>query len=759
MKLKTFFIVFTTCVNCFLTDGFSQESFISGVIRDSSTHELLPGVYVRLNDSTGTSTDAGGRYKLPCEPGTHQVIFSFIGYLTMTRTVIIAPEKITVLNIDLVPSATNLGTVVVSAGKFEQKIEEVTVSMAVVKPSLVENTNATSMDEAIEQIPGVTIIDGQPNIRGGSGFSYGAGSRVLLLVDDLPMLTADANDPKWPFLPTENLSQIEVIKGASSSLYGSSALNGVINVRTAFPGAKPRTTALLYTGFYDTPKRSELKWWGNATQMTSGANFNHSQRFGRLDFVIGGSAFKDEGYRREETEGRYRLNANLRYRFKKLDGLSAGINMNIQEGKGGLFVIWQDDSSGAYLPLGGVDSATSISYYTTTRANVDPYLTYADNKGNTHKIRARYFGTNNRNDTQQESRSGLYYLGYLYQRKFNENFTWTLGADEIYSDVKSEDFYGDHQGNNIAFYTQADYKINRLVLSFGARWEHNRVDTVKSGFLPVFRTGLNYRIFKGTHFRMSYGQGIRYPSIAEKFIKTSVGGDIYVYPNDSLLPESGWSAEAGFNQVLVLGSWLGNFDIAGFWTEYQDMMEFTFGQFGNIFTDPFFGLGFKSLNIGNTQIKGIDVMLTGEGKLYGVPLSILAGYTYIDPRQLDYNEKVDTLKNSANYNVLKYRYRHMAKADVQALLFKHVAIGMSMRYYSFMESIDRIFEIRIPGVEHYRDHHHYGDWIFDARVGYEFLSRFKISFIVRNVFNHEYMGRPADMQPPRSFTLQASIKL
>ena len=61
----------------------------------------------------------------------------------------------------------------------------------------------------MEQVPGVTIIDGQANIRGGSGFSYGAGSRVLLLVDDLPMLAADAGDIKWSFLPVENLEQVE----------------------------------------------------------------------------------------------------------------------------------------------------------------------------------------------------------------------------------------------------------------------------------------------------------------------------------------------------------------------------------------------------------------------------------------------------------------------------------------------------------------------------------------------------------------------
>src|SRR5205823_6428618 len=108
-----------------------------------------------------------------------------------------------IINVDLFASTKELSTVVVSAGKFEQKLEEVTVSMAVMKQSFIENNNTRTMQDIMEFVPGVTIIDGQPNIRGGSGFSYGAGSRVLVLVDDLPLLAADANDPKWSFLPTE----------------------------------------------------------------------------------------------------------------------------------------------------------------------------------------------------------------------------------------------------------------------------------------------------------------------------------------------------------------------------------------------------------------------------------------------------------------------------------------------------------------------------------------------------------------------------
>ena len=72
--------------------------------------------------------------------------------------------------------------------------------------------------DALNKTSGVTVVDGQPNIRGGSGWSYGAGSRVLLLLDDLPILQTDAGFPAWSTLPTENIGQIEIIKGAASAI-------------------------------------------------------------------------------------------------------------------------------------------------------------------------------------------------------------------------------------------------------------------------------------------------------------------------------------------------------------------------------------------------------------------------------------------------------------------------------------------------------------------------------------------------------------
>ncbi|MBL0342148.1 MAG: TonB-dependent receptor plug domain-containing protein [Bacteroidetes bacterium] len=295
-----------------------NQAIVMGLVRDVDTKEPLPGVNVVLDGVSGTVTDLSGKFRIEMPAGDHSVSFRFVGYTSQIKQVKVAQREVKIINIDLVPVSTLLNTIVVSAGKFEQKIEEVTVSMEVIKPTFIENTNATSMDVVMEQVPGVAIIDGQANIRGGSGFSYGAGSRVLLLVDDLPMLAADAGDVKWSFLPVENIEQVEVIKGASSALFGSSAMNGVINVRTAYPKSKPETNINWFSGWYGDSKREQLQWWGDNSQQFQGLSFNHKQKAGRFDLVLGGNVFKDDGFRQGETEERYRINANTRYQFKKL---------------------------------------------------------------------------------------------------------------------------------------------------------------------------------------------------------------------------------------------------------------------------------------------------------------------------------------------------------------------------------------------------------------------------------------------------------
>jgi outer membrane receptor protein involved in Fe transport len=301
---------------------------------------------------------------------------------------------------------------------------------------------------------------------------------------------------------------------------------------------------------------------------------------------------------------------------------------------------------------------------------------------------------------------------------------------------------------------------------------------------PVGRMGLNYRLAKHTHARASFGQGYRFPSVAEKYISTSVSG-LTIYPNPELQPETGWSAEIGAKQAFKISNWRGYLDVAGFWQEYKNMMEFTFDYWvpEDSLKNPSAGnlayllnnFGAKSINVGKTQIKGVEVTLAGEGKIGNVNVTVLGGYTYIVPIDLDYDSALSG--GTYNGNILKYRYEHTAKCDVQAD-YKKWSLGLSMRYNSFMKNIDESFQKELfqevftpifpsyhtnlyilPGLKEYREEHNTGDVVFDARVSYEITKGIRTSIVVNNLLNREYMGRPGDVQAPRMVAVVVSAKI
>ncbi|HXC03399.1 MAG TPA: carboxypeptidase-like regulatory domain-containing protein, partial [Bacteroidia bacterium] len=166
----------------------SAQVLVKGKITDKQNGDELIGVTVIADSKNGAITDLHGNYSLRLSEGKHHLEFRMMGYNAGVKDIDLRTGDSLVLNLPLETNTKALETVVVSAGKFEQKLEDVTVSMEVISPKLVESRNTTSMDQIINQVPGLDVIDGQANIRGGSGYSYGGGSRVLLLVDDMPLL-------------------------------------------------------------------------------------------------------------------------------------------------------------------------------------------------------------------------------------------------------------------------------------------------------------------------------------------------------------------------------------------------------------------------------------------------------------------------------------------------------------------------------------------------------------------------------------------
>jgi outer membrane receptor protein involved in Fe transport len=136
-------------------------------------------------------------------------------------------------------------TVTVTATRTETRLSDVAGSMLVLSSGDVATTAALTLDDALRQVPGFTLFRrtgsraANPTTQGVSlrGVGASGASRALVLADGIPL-----NDPfggwvYWGRVPREAVERIEVLRGGASSLYGSSALGGVVNIITRRPGA------------------------------------------------------------------------------------------------------------------------------------------------------------------------------------------------------------------------------------------------------------------------------------------------------------------------------------------------------------------------------------------------------------------------------------------------------------------------------------------------------------------------------------------
>ncbi len=745
-----------------------REMVLTGSVSDALTGEPLPGASIRVLNSGTTSGPAGTytlRFTVDDTTTLLSVSCSYVGYApqTIDRTI---DAHTTALEQHFMLAEGNLllETATVTGGRYRRSLGEVTVSLEVLPLSVIEYGNAISLDEALEKIPSLHITDGQVNIRGGSGYAYGAGSRVLLLIDDMPYLQADAGFPNWNDIPIENIGQVEVLKGAASALYGSSALNGVINIQTALPSSKPSGSVSVFTRIYDNPADTTKVWWNTDTTSrpaamgVQGSVRLKTGRNNKLDFVAGINHTRENSFRLGDDTRYTRVSLFNRWRIS--DRSTLGLNVNINQSEGGTFLLWAGYPEKALIPLPGSNSESNSLRFT-----VDPRFTYFDGAGNRHRLLTRYFYTNNRVDQGQSNQADFLFGEYQFQREFEPlSLVFTSGITASHT-VSRAELYGDTiiSASNLAAYVQMEKKFfDRLTLSGGMRYEHHFLDAPEqltgdsiagragNEGRPVFRIGASYRLAEATFIRASWGQGYRFPTIAEKFVRTQVGPLLNIYPNPGLVSETGWSAEVGLRQGLRINEWSGYADLSVFWTEYSDMMEFLFG-YNQLF-------GFTSANVGNTRIRGMEISLGSRGRLGAVNLDILGGYTYIDPEFRPFTEQ-DDLYSSADYNVLKYRHRHLFKMDIQAGWNRFEA-GMAANIRTPFEAVDHIFVVDalIPGARQYREENHSILPTWDFRAAVSIIPSLKLSFVVQNAFNFDLMVRPGIHEAPRAYNIRLDWK-
>ncbi|GAB5418667.1 MAG: hypothetical protein Crog4KO_04240 [Crocinitomicaceae bacterium] len=802
--MKQLVAVLCVCASLWSFGQDESQGKLVGKVTDDEGEALIGAAVIYRTDVTiGALTDLDGNFEMELPAGDARVVCRYTGMISDTIEVtILAGKSVTrdiVMKPFIDPNVKELDDITVRVGKFDKPLEDQTVSLEILKPELIENKNTRSIETALDQTPGLNILDGEPQIRGGSGFTFGVGSKVAVIVDDMPMLSGDAGRPEWGFIPVENIHQVEVTKGAASVLSGSSALSGSIHIRTAYPGAKPKTKVNVYSGLYSSPSVDGATWW-TGTPLISGANFLHTRRAKQWDFVLGGNVNYDHGYlgppvtdpgivdtvsnftEQQMSSQRARVNFNIRRRSLKYKGLNYGINGNIMFAQSNLTFAWLNDSSGLFQGYPGAVFLQDQFIF-----NVDPYLNFFTKASGKHSFRARLLYTDNEMTANQSNQSEVYYGDYMFKKRYENlnDLDFIGGLTSTFTNSFANLYAGGGSPTNrllnISAYTQLEKKVREtLNLSVGGRLEYFQMNDTITALKPIFRAGASIKLYQETYLRGSYGQGYRFPTITERYIRTGVG-NFGVFPNPELQAESSWNAEVGIKQGLKFGGLYGYLDVAVFWQEYDNTIEYLFGFWGDDPTDPSNTYGFQFRNTGQSRVLGIDVSFSGKAQLgKNAEMTFITGYNYIIPKTLtpDLVYATDILGRDYSYNstsldasegILKYRFLHNVKMDAEVTIHKKFSIGASAKYFSKILNLDQVIEefetsTTPPFIQNIRYMDYFnsnrnGNWIFDARVSYKINTHHKIAVIGANILNRTYSLRPLKIEAPRSIMLQYSYKL
>ncbi|MDZ7626336.1 MAG: TonB-dependent receptor [Ignavibacteriaceae bacterium] len=447
---------------------------------------------------------------------------------------------------------------------------------------------------------------------------------------------------------------MEIIKGASSSLYGSSAIGGVINSLTRDISDKPLTIFNGFYGVYDKPYYNEWDWSGGMRPF-NGLTLSHSQQIEKFGFNVSLTRLEESSYKQDDDFKKYIGFLKAVYNFTPVSSLT--FLANTFNKRAGQFLYWKDSRNALVPPDQNLGDRIETNRYLFGLI----YKTLVSDKI-LMNIKTSYYRNyfKDNADIPNESTSNLYRGEVQLHSTITNYLVLTGGVEGTFSEVQSS-LFGNPDAFSLGAYLVGDINFSfPLIASIGVRYDYSKLDSLDGSGAVSPKLGLNYKLTKDLILRSSLGTGFRAPTIAEAFTSTSTGG-ITVKPNPNIKSEYNLTFEFGVNYTPIN---LMILDFAVFQNEYYDMIEPGI--------DPEDGLVFFS-NLVRARIQGGEAGVIFN--LFPNELSLSFSYTYLWARDLETG------------TALRYRPRHIFYSGLDFSKW-NFDFGVNFRYTSRVEEID-----------------------------------------------------------------------
>jgi outer membrane receptor protein involved in Fe transport len=675
MRLRFSVLLFSTIALFFSHATFAQTTnsphgaTIHGTVYDPDGR-VVPGATINLMDSlvavAEMQSDSVGAYSFEgLRGGTYTVVANRSGFSTVSAEIDLRGGEAQTVDLHLKLSAAQ-ERVVVSASLGGATTTQIGSSVTLVTKEEIEDEGSQTLSDSLRNVPGVAINRTGQMGAVTSAFIRGGNSNYnLVMIDGITM-----NDFGGAFdlapLPVDGVSEVEIMRGPQSALYGSNAVAGVINVVSDSGDGTSHFTFLGEGGSYDTYRLATggeglhrgFSWAYDLARISTQGPVQDDSYRNQTSFVSLGYSrtprrklvlhyFGDAG--RSESPGPYGSDPDDLYA-----GIPASFTKEVQD-LFGYQASYTDQFSSRFQQISTVSVSTDHFSFPATPATFG-------SSSFTENLR---LVANTRSEMAVSSKDVLV-AGFEYDR---EQFKNTFVADPDGTPFTLP-------RDNYAFFAENRWNAgNRLFLSTGLR-----VDSILTGALAAdevnasrpFITGtsltqVNPRIAAAylarqssgglwglTRIHSSFGTGIRPPD----------GFELGFTDNPQLKPERSISFDGGIEQRFVNDKVV--FDVTYFYNRYKYQIVTLGGSFANLST-------FSSANIANSDASGLESSL----RIHPIrSLEVMAEYTWLNTAILALNGTTGVQlpfavgeplirrpRNSAGYNVTWTRRRLMLNSN------------------------------------------------------------------------------------------------
>ncbi len=718
-----------------LANAFSQNSRISGKVADANNQEPVSGVTVLINGTAkGASTDRSGSFLLEnVTPGSYVLIVRAIGFETRRIPVKLERDKDLEIEIEISSQPIAGEEVVITASRgIGKKQNEIPVSSTVITGQAIAESAANTTDEILRSVPGVQLplfnsnvnfpVNPSVSVRG-LGIGDGA-TRTLVLIDGTPANGTFFRNVFWNRIPKQNLDKIEVIRGANSSLFGSYAMGGVINLFT-----KPISL--------DPSAELELKYGSN--DIFQAHIFGSTPISDRFKVSLAANYFSTNGYHLLRENDRTAIDRKFNVENFSLNTEAEANLSNSLFATIGFNYYNQDQERGTRLS----DNRTEV-------LDVNTRLVKSFNNAGTVSFNFFYvnedFETNNTSTVVRDDRSAEFISNVHDTPSDNAggSLVWSYSPGSMFSNItvgsdisfiSGEDDtdlftndgnfafrrFGKGKQSNVGIFAETNIRpIEKLVLQASARvdffrnfdgslLEDQEFTNFENNTFTEFNPRISaiFNIIEPLSVRGSFFTGFRAPTLAELY--RTFGTTTFVgEANPNLKQEELIGTEFGLVFQIRNVSLQANY----FFNEIEDLVSGVVTAFS-----PF---TLTNMNIGKAESQGLEFI--GEFS----PVRnwfINAGYTYLDTEVTE-NEEDDELIG----NRIEGTPEHTVNAGVSYRPQSGLRFGLQLRYLdSQFHDINN--EILL-------DSH----VVVDANVSYIFNNMIEVFANGENIFDNRFVA-------------------